>query len=210
MTSNVFKFGKTFWHQLIGTAMGTPCACAYATIFFAYFERTNLIPRFEKNLIFYVRFIDDIFGVWEETEENPTCFEKFKINLNNQCKLNWKTTTLSKSSDFLDVTISLINEEIFTRTFKKIENLFLYITFNSAHPPGLLISLVTGRLGVYWEQNTKRKDFISTTKLLFVNLLDRGYSEELLRDIFEKAAERIDDKINGNKNCQKIGQILQM
>ena len=63
MTINVFKFGEFVWHQLIGTSIGTPCACAYATIFFAYFGRTNLIPRFEKHLSFYVRFIDDIFGV---------------------------------------------------------------------------------------------------------------------------------------------------
>lgn len=84
MTSNVFKFGETCWYQLIGTAMGTPCACAYATIFFEYFERTNLIPRFKNNLIFYVWFTDDIFGVWKETEENSTCFEKFKLSLTNQ------------------------------------------------------------------------------------------------------------------------------
>ena len=44
MRSNVFKFGEMFWHQLIGTAMETPCACTYAAIFFACFERTNLIP----------------------------------------------------------------------------------------------------------------------------------------------------------------------
>ena len=46
MTKNVFKFGDTWWQQTVGTAMGTPCACTYATIFFAYFERTHLLPRY--------------------------------------------------------------------------------------------------------------------------------------------------------------------
>ena len=48
------KFGNTWRIQNIGTAMGTPCVCAYATIFFAYFERKNIIPLFAKNLILYV------------------------------------------------------------------------------------------------------------------------------------------------------------
>ena len=91
-----------------------------------------------------------------------------------------------------------------TKIFQKIENLYLYITFNSSHPPGLLISLVTGRLGVYWAQNTRGRDFIFTTSFLFFNLLDRGYSEELLRDIFKKTAKRIDEKTNGNNKLPKI------
>ena len=36
MENNIFKFGNTTWLQLSGTAMGTPCACAYATITFGH------------------------------------------------------------------------------------------------------------------------------------------------------------------------------
>jgi hypothetical protein len=35
MENNVFKFGDTWWLQQVCTAMGTPCACIYATLFFA-------------------------------------------------------------------------------------------------------------------------------------------------------------------------------
>ena len=199
MTNNVFKFGETFWLQLIGTAMGRPCACAYATIFFAYFERIHLFPRFKDNLILYVRFIDDILVVWKETNENPENFNHFRTALNEQCKLKWKTEDLSRSVDFLDVTISLVGGKAQTKTFQKEENLYLYITFNSAHPPGLLVSLVTGRLGTYWEQNSEVKDFILTTGFLFDNLVNRGYSEETLRTVFITAAQLIDEKNNGNK-----------
>lgn len=123
MTSNVFKFGETFWIQLIGTAMGTPCACAYATIFFAYYERKNLLPQFKNNLILYVRFIDDILRVWRETHENPTNFHRFKTALNEQCKLKWKTEELSNSVNFLDVIISLTGGKVQTKTFQKTKNL---------------------------------------------------------------------------------------
>jgi len=41
MNNNIFSFSNTFWHQLPGTAMGTPAACAYATITFAQFENST-------------------------------------------------------------------------------------------------------------------------------------------------------------------------
>ena len=37
MISNVFNFENTWWLQQAGTAMCTPCTCAYATLFFSVF-----------------------------------------------------------------------------------------------------------------------------------------------------------------------------
>ena len=54
MNKNVFQFGNTWWVQKDGTAMGTPCACKYATIVFAYFERTDIIPSFKNNFLLYI------------------------------------------------------------------------------------------------------------------------------------------------------------
>jgi hypothetical protein len=38
MENNVFQFSNTYWLQLTGTAMGTPVACAYATVTFGQYE----------------------------------------------------------------------------------------------------------------------------------------------------------------------------
>ena len=45
MTNCIFKFGDTFWKQSIDTAMGTPVACIYAILFFAYFERIIILQK---------------------------------------------------------------------------------------------------------------------------------------------------------------------
>ena len=116
--NNVFQFGDTYWVQLVGTAMGTPMACIYATIFFAYYEQTILLPKYKKNILFFRHQIDDIFCVWVDDPQKPHAFKEFKEDLNKQCKLEWKTTNLSKSVDFLDFqsTMGILQQE---RTKKK-------------------------------------------------------------------------------------------
>ena len=53
MRNYIFKFGNTWWLQIIGTAMGIPDACIYAIFFFGYYERTQILRKFQTNLLFY-------------------------------------------------------------------------------------------------------------------------------------------------------------
>ena len=206
MTKNVFQFGNTWWLQLIGTAMGTPCACAYATIFFAYHERTFLQEKYQDNLLLYIRFIDDILIIWKKSNNEANTFISFKKDLNDRCKLEWKTEDLSKSTNFLDLTITLKNNNFETKTYQKSMNLFLYIPEHSAHPPGLIKSLITGLLETYWRQNSQKKDFISTSRLLYERLLARGHKPDKLKIIFTKAAERLESKSKCNWKQDEIKQ----
>jgi hypothetical protein len=63
MKNNVFTFGDTTWKLKCGTAMGTPPAPPYATLYFAIHE-DNLLNEFDADHIFYKRYIDDCIGVW--------------------------------------------------------------------------------------------------------------------------------------------------
>jgi hypothetical protein len=52
MTNNIMQLGDTFWLQLLGTAMGTPPACAYATLYYACHEEF-ILEKYNECLLFY-------------------------------------------------------------------------------------------------------------------------------------------------------------
>ncbi len=81
MKNNVFAFKNTTWLQLSGTAMGTPTACAYATILYGHHENSKILPRFSKYLLYYKRYIDEP-AKWKTTfGVGVFCFLKKSINL---------------------------------------------------------------------------------------------------------------------------------
>jgi uncharacterized protein (DUF486 family) len=128
MTRNIFSFFDTFWLQLSGTAMGTPAACAYATITFGQHKNSWILPISSQHLLYYKWYIDDIFGIWIPLERNSQeLWTSFKEEINNWGNLSWKVEDLSQQTVFLDFNIKIKDCRIQTKTFQKAMNLYLYI-----------------------------------------------------------------------------------
>ena len=97
--------------------MGTPCACIYATMFFAWFKRQIILTKYIQNLIIYKRQIDDILGIWIPDPNNTLTFNDFKSDLNKMSKLTWVTSDLSYEVNFLDLTLKIAESgQLVTRT----------------------------------------------------------------------------------------------
>lgn len=191
MQNNVFEFGSSKWLQLTGTAMGTPVACAYATIAFGIHENRQILPKYQKYFKLFVRFIDDVFGVWTGPSDE---WSNFKHDMDKCGLLRWEFLEPCDSVVFLDLSITINRDDmtINTRSYEKDLNLHLYIPPRSAHPPGILRSLIFGRLRQFYNLNSNIEDFQSAAKNFYTYVLKRGYNEESVKPIFIEAAEKLD------------------
>ena len=146
MTMNIFTFRDLTLKQLNGTAMGTPPAPPYATIYYGIHEE-KFLPHHAQRVNFYRRFIDDVIGIWcpnKNPERDALEWNEFRDKMNAFPGLTWEFSERSKSIDFMDMTISINNSnKIETTLFEKRLNLHLYIPPHSAHPPGLLPGIGT-------------------------------------------------------------------
>ena len=196
MKTNIFKFGSTWWKQINGTAMGTPCACIYATLFFGYHERTLLLQKYKENLLLFKRQIDDIFIIWVPSSPNNIEWENFTKDLNTCSSLDWETENLSNKTHFLDLNlwIDSSTRKIHYSTYQKPMNLFLYIPHHSAHPTNTIKSLIYGLLQTYQRQNPNFNNFRSLAKLLFNRLKVRGHQPQQLREYFRDALTKLQHK----------------
>jgi hypothetical protein len=192
MENNIFSFSNTYWQQLTGTAMGTPVACSYATIAYGQHKNTRVLTTFKPFLLYYRRYIDDIFGIWlPPATGNTKTWERFKMELNNWGSLKWILEAPSKQTVFLDLQLKLNGTTINTSTYQKDLDLYLYLPPKSAHPPSCLKGLIAGELRHYWLQNNTN-DFQDILIKFIKRLSERGHQIEDLTPLIRQAALAID------------------
>jgi hypothetical protein len=184
MHNNLFKFGDTYWVQLKGTAMGAPPAPMYATLYYNIYEQ-QLIPRFPE-IIFYGRYINDSLIIWDtSTTNNTEKLQQFQKQCSEFGSLTWESTNLQTKLDFLDITISVQAGKVHTTLYEKAINLYLYLPPHSAHSPSILKGLITGTLYRIAWLCSNPNDIPTACANLFQRLTRCGYSEKILRPIFD-------------------------
>ena len=189
--NNYFKFGDTFWKQISGTAMGTPPAPPWATIFYALYEN-ELVPRWQSRIPFYKRFIDDVIGIWlshPDPDEDRRLWNAFELDMNQWHGLKWDCETPSLSVNFMDLTISIEDGRAITTLYEKKRNLYLYIPPHSSHPKGVLTGLVFGQILRVRRLCSNKADADAKIQQFFSRLLARGHSRETLIPLFIKAED---------------------
>jgi hypothetical protein len=187
--NNLIKFGDTYWRQISGTGMGISPAPPWATIFFALHER-SVLSQWNANLLFYRRFIDDIFGIWlldECPSHNEELWTAFKLHMQQWHGLSWEFSPLSRSCTFMDLTITIESNRLTTTVYEKPQNLYLYIPPTSAHPKSILRGLITGSILRYYRLCTNPSDANQQTQRLYSRLIHRGYTPERLLPLFQHA-----------------------
>ena len=196
MKNNIFTFGDLYFLQKCGTAMGTIVAVKYATIYYASHENNTLIPKYQDQMLYYKRFIDDIFIIWLPGRYS---WKDLQQDLSFG-RMTWTVEQPKKEANFLDLTIMINNNNhIVHKTYEKPLNLHNYLPINSAHPPGTFKSLVVGFIRRYWLMNSNSKDYIKQITKFAERLNKRGYSMVFIQKAFTEASTILQQKMKFRK-----------
>ncbi|XP_073413499.1 uncharacterized protein [Dendrobates tinctorius] len=143
---NVFTFNNSIFLQMQGTAMGVSCAPAYANLFLGAWERDlfqgDLIQGV-NNVHNWMRYIDDIFYLWEGTVDDLNIFMS---NLNKN-DINLRLTFHhGRKLDFLDLYISASSDgRLRTEVFRKPTTTNSLLQTSSSHPGPTIKSIPIGQ-----------------------------------------------------------------
>ena len=121
---NNFDFNGDHYLQVGGTAMGTRVAPTFANLFMADFE-DRLVSTYPLKPTLWVRFIDDIFLLWDHGRES---LDKFITYLNEVHETIKFTYEISRESiPFLDTCVKIVDNRIVTDLHNKVTDAHNYL-----------------------------------------------------------------------------------
>jgi len=89
LAQNYFTFHDTIYHPNKDVAMGSPISGTMAEIFLQYIENRHLKHLLDsKNIIFYTRYVDDIFIIYDTTRTTADSIHNYINNIHNCLQLN--------------------------------------------------------------------------------------------------------------------------
>lgn len=198
LTRNDFVFNEEFYLQIKGTAMGKRFAPSYANIFMANWEEEAL-AKCPKQPLHYLRYLDDIFGIWCHSERE---FEDFLAILNSHDpSIKLKHVVNQQAIDFLDTTVYKgdsfdVDGSLDIKVFFKETDTHALLFKTSFHPKHTFRGLVKSQLIRFNRICTQEKDFWEAVHILFGALRKRGYSRTFLRHCLKsfRDTKQTDDK----------------
>ena len=186
LTKNHFQFNGDNYLQTMGCAMGTKMSPSYASLFMGKFEEDKLNHYHHQPLI-WLRFLDDIFLIWEYSEEELLDFIKYLNNAHPSIKFTYQYS--SDKATFLDVDIYKNNDgTLGTSVHVKKTNNHQYIEYSSCHP-------ISCKKGIPFSQAKRYRRIISDDEIFEKELgklknyfLERNYPSHIVDLAFQKAS----------------------
>ena len=181
LTLNFFECNGSFFRQVQGLAMGTPCAPPVANLFMASLETGVPKP------LLYLRYLDDILTVQTVDEAHP---EHVLWDSLYAMHPSIRLTRVSSpcSVDFLDLQIYRAGDRLLHRVHQKVLNKYLYISPRSCHPLHVIKGFVRTELIRYARNSSTELDFVTICHAFSNRLRERGFHPCFLRHTFAGVA----------------------
>ena len=188
LNKNHFEFNGQIYLQTGGTAMGTRFAPSFANLFMGQFENC-LLRIYDKPIKLWVRFIDDIFFLFEHGEDELMRFFDLANSLVESIKF-----TIEHSPDsivFLDTKVirDPDSKTLYTTLHLKPTDTRDFLHFGSSHPRSQKVGGPYGQFLRIRRICSKDWDFNLESRALLLAYLRRGYPRKVLEEALYKAAK---------------------
>ena len=177
LTLNNFKFNDENFLQINGASMGTKCSPNYANLFMGKFEETRILPLLGNKSLYYCRFIDDIFFIFNGTEDE---LNLIKNQLNNvHPTIKFDVVYSKEKINFLDTLITITEDsELKTSVYVKPTDEKSYLHAKSYHPKATKKAIPYGQSLRLKRICSDDKDYQANNCDLLKKFVERGYLRE--------------------------------
>lgn len=221
LENNNFTFNGEHYVQTEGTAIGSKMGCNYACTYMGEWEE-QLLERSALKPVVFLRYIDDIFGVWQHGEEALMDFQKTanEIHKNILVELRYSDSEL----EFLDVLTKVENNEITSDLYEKETNSHSYLHASSSHPQHIKNSIAYGLSVRAKRICAQEKDFKKHQQEIIQHMTKCGHNRKQVikqvnrvntiqrKDLFENKIADKSNKIplllNFSKALPNINEII--
>ena len=188
LKNNYFEHVYKIYKQEQGTAIGAKFAPSYAIVYMGEFEE-NAIDGFPLKPWVWWRYIDDVFMIWEYGEETLNEFVEHLNGLDPNIKFERPLKYSKVAIDFLDVTVTRVDDRLKTDLYTKPTDTHQYLEFSSCHPWHCKKSIPYSQALRLRRICSEEGDFVIRTSELKQYLYDRGYEKKLVDDQIDKASK---------------------
>lgn len=177
LTNNNFCFRGDAFLQVQGTAMGCAFGPSYATIFLNDWEEK--VYSYHVQPFCWLRFIDDIFFIWNGDESSLFTFNSFVDSI-----IPSITVDLSFSFyeiRFLDLCLYRSGNRVLYRVGFKPTDTHAILSPVSYHPRSVFRSILFGQLYRWSSRSSTYTDFLRTKRIVQPCWLRQGYTRSAVR-----------------------------
>ena len=186
LENNYFQFLDETYLQILGTAMGTKVAPPYASLFLGKFEEKHIFEKFPDLIAIFLRFLDDIFFIWNHGEEELHQFFTYLNSLHSTIKFTYEFSR--EKITFLDTTVYVDKKTgvLKTKLYIKPTDTRSFLHYDSYHPNHTKEGIVYSQALRYRLITTTDEIFLKELLELKSSLLMRGYPSKIINKMFTK------------------------
>ena len=178
LNHNFFWFNGTYYSQCRGVAMGAKFAPSIANLFMGEWEDKTIYAKLRPRLLFYKRYIDDLFFIWDGPLDTLQAFLDELNKNNNNIKLTSEYSSMN--IHFLDVEIFRVGNGLGTKVHFKPTDSNSYLPTCSGHHPMWLKNIPKGQLTRVKRNCSELEDFLTQSQVIKNKFIEKGYRADTL------------------------------